>query len=46
MFELTDSPIDPAALRRDLQRNSAGALVVFEGWVRDHHQGRPVTRLE
>jgi len=24
----------------------AGALVTFEGWVRDHHDGRTVTRLK
>lgn len=46
MFELTEAPIDAAALRVDLRRPEAGALVVFEGWVRNHHQGRPVERLE
>lgn len=46
MFSLTEQPIDAAALRASLQRPEAGALVVFEGWVRDHHRGRAVTRLE
>jgi adenylyltransferase/sulfurtransferase len=46
MFALTDQPIDAAALRARLQRPEAGALVVFEGWVRNHHRGRAVTRLE
>lgn len=46
MFALTTQPIDAAALRADLQRPEAGALVVFEGWVRNHHQGRAVTRLD
>lgn len=46
MFALTEQPIDAAALRARLQRPEAGALVVFEGWVRNHHQGRPVTRLD
>lgn len=46
MFELTDQPIDSAALRRRLERPDAGACVVFEGWVRNHHAGQPVTKLE
>jgi molybdopterin/thiamine biosynthesis adenylyltransferase/molybdopterin synthase catalytic subunit/rhodanese-related sulfurtransferase len=46
MFELTDQLIDSAALRARLARPEAGALVVFEGWVRNHHAGRPVSRLE
>ncbi len=46
MFELTDQPIDGAALRARLARPDAGACVVFEGWVRNHHAGRPVTKLE
>lgn len=46
MFILQNDPIDGAACRRRLHRPAAGACVVFEGWVRDHHQGRGVTRLE
>lgn len=46
MFTLTEQPIDAATLRACLQRPEAGALVVFEGWVRNHHGGRAVTRLE
>jgi adenylyltransferase/sulfurtransferase len=46
MFELTDQPIDGAALRARLERPEAGACVVFEGWVRNHHAGRPVTQLD
>lgn len=46
MFELTSTSIDDAALRARLVRPDAGALVVFEGRVRDHHLGRPVTQLE
>lgn len=46
MFTLTDQPIDTGALRRRLQRPDAGALVVFEGWVRSQHHGRVVTRLQ
>jgi molybdopterin synthase catalytic subunit len=46
MFELTDVPIVSAALPARLARPDAGALVVFEGRVRNHHLGRPVTHLE
>lgn len=46
MFELTAAPIDPAALSARLARPDAGALVVFEGRVRNHHLGRAVTHLE
>ncbi len=46
MFELTNRPIDSAALRARLTRADAGACVVFEGWVRNHHLGAPVTQLE
>ncbi len=38
--------IDTAALRRSLERREAGAVVVFEGMVRNHHAGRSVLRLE
>ncbi len=46
LFELTTQPIDSAALRARLERPDAGACVVFEGWVRNHHLGKPVTQLE
>jgi molybdopterin synthase catalytic subunit len=46
MFRLSADPIDPAALQRTLAAPGAGACVTFEGWVRDHHEGRPVTALE
>jgi adenylyltransferase/sulfurtransferase len=46
MFRLQREPIDPAACRAALERPEAGACVVFEGWVRDRTQGRPVVRLE
>jgi molybdopterin synthase catalytic subunit len=46
MFELTATPIDPAALRVRLDAAETGALTVFEGRVRNHHLGKPVTKLE
>ena len=45
-FELTETPIDPAALSRALAQSHAGACVTFEGWVRDHNDGRRVLRLD
>jgi molybdopterin/thiamine biosynthesis adenylyltransferase/molybdopterin synthase catalytic subunit/rhodanese-related sulfurtransferase len=46
MFELTSMPIDSAALSARLAAPEAGAAVIFEGRVRNHHLGRPVTQLE
>lgn len=46
MFRLTPDPIDPAALREAANDPHAGAVSVFEGTVRNHHQGREVVRLE
>lgn len=45
-FHLTATPIDPAACRRAVEDRSAGGFVSFEGWVRDHNDGRPVHALE
>lgn len=46
MFELTPAPIDSAALQARLIAPEAGALTIFEGRVRNHHLGQPVTKLE
>lgn len=46
MFELTSTPIDTNALSARLAAPEAGAAVIFEGRVRNHHLGRPVTQLE
>ena len=46
MFELSDQPIDAGVLRSRLCHPEAGALVTFEGWVRNHNEGKPVTSLE
>mgnify|MGYP006197546723 CR=1 FL=1 len=42
---LTDDPIDTPALRRAVMRDSDGACIVFEGVVRDHHEGRRVESI-
>ena len=45
MFWLADAPLDLAPLRRRLEDDRAGAFASFEGWVRDHNDGRPVRGL-
>jgi molybdopterin synthase catalytic subunit len=45
-FALTNQPIDPAALAVLLQNASAGAVVTFDGRVRDHNDGYRVSGLE
>jgi molybdopterin synthase catalytic subunit len=46
MFRLSPTAIAPAALQRQLTDARAGACVTFEGWVRDHNDGRPVRALD
>jgi molybdopterin synthase catalytic subunit len=45
-FEISSNAIEPEALKRRLTTSGAGACVCFEGWVRDHNDGEPVTALE
>jgi molybdopterin synthase catalytic subunit len=46
MFEVSDKPIDLVAARQAVADHSCGALVTFEGWIRDHNEGQAVERLE
>ena len=46
MFSLSNQPLDPAALKLALLDPRAGACVTFEGWVRDHNDGRAVRALD
>jgi len=46
MFVLTPEPIEIDPIRRAVQRPEAGAVLVFEGITRNHHEGREVMRLE
>lgn len=46
MFVLTSLPINSASLQAQLAAPEAGALTIFEGRVRNHHLGQPVTKLE
>ena len=43
---VTSEVLRPEALRERVMRPEAGAAVVFEGVVRNHHEGRAVERLE
>lgn len=45
MSYLTDDPIDPRALIGRVLRRSDGAYVLFEGVVRDHHEGHAVASI-
>jgi molybdopterin synthase catalytic subunit len=45
MFEISKAPIEIDSLRRGLMDSSCGGYTAFEGWVRDHHQGRAVSGL-
>ena len=45
-FSLSQTALQPDPIRRALLREDAGGFVSFEGWVRDHHTGRTVARLD
>ena len=44
-FALADAPIDTGLLRAALRAPDAGGFASFEGWVRDHNEGRAVRGL-
>jgi molybdopterin synthase catalytic subunit len=46
MSYLTDDPIDPSLLVKRVLRRSDGAYVLFEGVVRDHHEGKAVESID
>ena len=45
MTFLTDDPIDSPALVQRTMRPSDGACIIFEGVVRNHHEGRAVESI-
>jgi molybdopterin synthase catalytic subunit len=45
-FALSASPIEVDAEKAAIGHAAAGACVTFEGWVRDHNDGRAVQRLD
>ena len=44
-FSLSEVPFDVSTLRAGLLDARVGAYASFEGWVRDHNDGRPVNGL-
>ncbi len=44
-FSLTAEPFESASLQAGLHHPRAGACASFEGWVRDHNDGRAVLGL-
>jgi len=45
VFDLSETAIDAQYLKKQVSDPQAGAFVAFEGWVRDHNQGKKVMRL-
>jgi len=45
-FRFSSAPLLVEPLRNELARPACGGYVAFEGWVRDHNEGRGVQRLE
>jgi molybdopterin synthase catalytic subunit len=46
VFRICPEPLDLPSLKQALGDPGAGACVVFEGWVRNLNEGRPVCSLE
>ncbi|MGB0409017.1 MAG: molybdenum cofactor biosynthesis protein MoaE [Opitutales bacterium] len=44
-FELTTREIDPGQRREAMLTLTAGAYCSYEGWVRDHNEGKAVSEL-
>ncbi|HJV21731.1 MAG TPA: molybdenum cofactor biosynthesis protein MoaE [Holophagaceae bacterium] len=44
-IRVMEAPLEAVALRDAMEDPHAGALVLFEGRARDHHEGRPVLQL-
>jgi adenylyltransferase/sulfurtransferase len=45
-FSLSSVPLEPERWRAELADPACGGYASFEGWVRDHNEGRRVERLE
>lgn len=46
MFSISEIALNSDALKEQLKNPKAGALVVFEGWVRNHNEGHQVASIE
>ena len=45
-LRIVATPIEPELLKAELADFACGALVTFEGWIRNHNEGRAVQQLE
>ncbi len=45
-FSFSSVPLEPERYHAAVEDPSAGGYASFEGWVRDHNEGRTVHRLE
>jgi len=45
-FLISETTIDIAAIRTATITSHSGGFTCFEGWVRDHHDGKSVSSLE
>jgi len=45
-FSFSSAPLEPERYHAAIEDPSAGGYASFEGWVRDHNEGRTVERLE
>lgn len=46
MFSLSSEAIRAEELKASVANPQSGACVIFEGWVRNHNEGKPVASLE
>lgn len=46
LFQLTSQPFETHHFVGEMENHAAGAYTSFEGWVRNHNEGRDVTSLE
>ncbi len=45
MFAIVETDIEPEKLKQEMSLKTSGGFVSFEGWVRNHNQGREVDGL-
>ena len=46
LFQLTSQPFETHHFVGEMENHAAGAYTSFEGWVRNHNEGKDVTSLE
>lgn len=45
-FQISEKEIDIVSIRKETLTSHAGGFCSFEGWVRNHHDGKAVDSLE